>query len=188
MWVNIPPRQSWFWWSTDIIELSFTYRLRLKGVGVWGHLPSEPSMFKHNFRHSNVTRLGYFWKILVTNFLTKIAPKLGSFFHNILINTTFFQDKDWCGYFWEQLGYFLINHLVSLGISQSVSSSVVYFVVVYFVVVYFVVVSIVFRKNKTQKIFVNASYLLQTINLKQEKNHYFDLHQKHLCLNGTWLR
>ena len=68
------------------------------------------------FWSTSMTRLGYFWKVWVAFFHTKVAQifadSLGSFkHHNFLI-------KNACGYFlglfWNNFGSFLFQNLVTL--------------------------------------------------------------------------
>ena len=47
---------------------------------------------------TSVTRLGYFWKVLVTNFLTKIAEISSCDLFGLLVNHQY-QSKNYCGYF-----------------------------------------------------------------------------------------
>ena len=73
--------------------------------------PSDAFKPSENFLMSSVTRLGYFWKVLATNFVSKVAQKFG----------------DIWGYFVKQLlmenccsncfGNFLINGRISMATS-----------------------------------------------------------------------
>ena len=55
---------------------------------------------------ASVTRLGYFWKIFDTNFLTNIFGDCRGYFEQC-----HFLSKN-CSCFFEKLGYFLFQHLV----------------------------------------------------------------------------
>ena len=64
----------------------------------------------------SVTRLCDFWKFLGTKILVKVAQ---IFSKNIgLLWKTAFFTLNWCGWFlgnfWRKLGYFLLQHLVTL--------------------------------------------------------------------------
>ena len=61
---------------------------------------------------SSVTSLGYFWKFFVTKFLTKVAQFICNFFGYFEKHYSYL--KTYVSNFWKHLGYFLLEHLVTL--------------------------------------------------------------------------
>ena len=66
----------------------------------------------------SVTRLGDFWKFLATKILAKEAQMIGNFL-GYLEKPYSYVKTALAGYFlhifWKKLGYFLLQHLVTLG-------------------------------------------------------------------------
>ena len=77
-------------------------------------------ILKHNSCKTRVTRMGYFWKVRLTNYLSKVAQIFGNLkgysenFH--------FLSKICCGYFlsniWTQFDNFLFHDLVTLSTTK----------------------------------------------------------------------
>ena len=64
---------------------------------------------------NSVTRLGDFWKILLTNFKTKVVHKRLPFL-GYNVKSLYCLKLLWLlfGHLWKHLGYFLLQHLVTL--------------------------------------------------------------------------
>ena len=82
----------------------------------WGYLDTaNVSVGAMRTPQLSVTRLGDFGNFLATKFITKIAQMLSDFWA-VVKSITF--RLNWLGYFlgnfWKNLGYFLIQHLVTL--------------------------------------------------------------------------
>ena len=67
-----------------------------------------------------MTRLGDFWKFWGAKFLTKVAQNIWPLIWAIVKNGSF--TLNCCGYF---LGYFLLQHLVTLGTIQNITASLI---------------------------------------------------------------
>ena len=72
-------------------------------------------------RTISVTRLGSFWNFLLTNFIDQVAQMfadfLGSFQNHCFLSQT--AEATFWVTFWKNLGYFLFQHLVTLGTMQA---------------------------------------------------------------------
>ena len=68
-----------------------------------------------------MTRLGDFWKFLVPKFVAKGAQKVDNFLGNFVTPLSYVK-LSWLlfGHFWEHLGYFLLQHLVTLGVGHRI--------------------------------------------------------------------
>ena len=69
-----------------------------------------------NKKPISVTRLGDFWKFLATKFVKKVAQMIGNFLSSVEKPYSCVQNCCcyFLGNFWKHLGFFLLQHLVTL--------------------------------------------------------------------------